>query len=133
MYHFSQRSKNNLEGVHDRLVNLAHEAIKYVDFTVIEGFRGKEEQNRLYQEGKSTLQFPQSKHNKKPAQAIDIMPYPIRPIKDKRFAYMQGIVRGIAETNDWNIRLGLDWNMDGELVSYDNEESFFDGPHVEVV
>lgn len=132
MYSFSERSALNLKSAHPTLQTLLKRAIEEVNFTVIEGHRGKEKQNRLYDEGKSELPYPESKHNNMPSLAVDIMPYPIEPVEDIRFAYCNGIIRGLAEEMGIPIRLGIDWNMDGELVKYDEEESFFDGAHIEL-
>jgi hypothetical protein len=52
---FSQRSLNNLKGVHPDLVLLAHRALKCstVDFAITEGLRSKERQAELYATGAS--------------------------------------------------------------------------------
>lgn len=76
MYTFSRRSLNNLASCHPLLREVMHEAIKTYDFTVIEGYRGKEKQNKAFREGKSQLKYPQSKHNTFPCLAVDVMPYP---------------------------------------------------------
>jgi len=73
---FSKRSISNLEGCHPVLQALAHEAIKHSDFTVICGFRGKEDQMKAYASGASSLKWPRSKHNQTPAMAFDAIPYP---------------------------------------------------------
>jgi peptidoglycan L-alanyl-D-glutamate endopeptidase CwlK len=77
MYRFSQRSKDNLKEVDTRLVKLCYEVIQHIDFTVIEGFRSIERQQRLYTDGLSQVDGIQylSKHNYKPALAIDVIPY----------------------------------------------------------
>ena len=52
---FSQRSLNNLEGVHPDLVAVAHRALQItpVDFVVIEGVRSIERQKQLFESGAS--------------------------------------------------------------------------------
>jgi hypothetical protein len=47
------------------------------DLTVLWGYRGEAAQNEAFKRGTSKLQYPQSKHNKVPALAVDIAPYPI--------------------------------------------------------
>ena len=49
-FRFSQRSRNNLEGVHPDLVRVVERALELtrVDFAVIEGLRTKERQRKLY-------------------------------------------------------------------------------------
>ena len=55
MFKLSQRSLDRLQGVHPDLVSLVKKAIELteVDFTVTEGLRSKEEQQRLVAERKS--------------------------------------------------------------------------------
>lgn len=55
MYKFSNRSKNNLIGVHPDLVRLMNEAIKNspVDFTIVEGVRTDQRQRELYAQGRT--------------------------------------------------------------------------------
>lgn len=54
-FKLSQRSLNNLKGVHPDLVRVIHTAIKIttVDFAVIEGLRTKERQQELVKSGAS--------------------------------------------------------------------------------
>jgi peptidoglycan L-alanyl-D-glutamate endopeptidase CwlK len=49
-FRFSQRSRNNLEGVHPDLVRVVERALELtrVDFVVIEGLRTKERQRKLF-------------------------------------------------------------------------------------
>lgn len=55
MFKFSNRSINNLKGVHPDLVKLLTEAVKDcpIDFTIIEGVRTTERQQELYAQGRS--------------------------------------------------------------------------------
>ncbi len=74
---FSKTSLKRLETCHPILQELCHEAIKDIDFMVICGHRGEEEQNKAFAEGKSKLKYPHSKHNKIPSLAVDIAPVAI--------------------------------------------------------
>ena len=84
---FSNRSKNNLNECHEDLQRLFNEVIQHYDCTVIEGYRGRQEQNEAFRTGKSRLKYPGSKHNKRPSLAIDVVPYPIDWNDWKRFYY----------------------------------------------
>lgn len=75
MPRFSNRSLRHLSECHPDLQRVAHEAIKYFDFTVYEGYRGPREQMQYLAEGKSRAQFGQSPHNYSPALAFDCFPY----------------------------------------------------------
>lgn len=56
MYKYSQRSLNNLEGLHPQLQEFAMELIKVTshDISITCGVRTPEEQNKLYQQGRTT-------------------------------------------------------------------------------
>lgn len=47
------------------------------DLTVLCGFRGEKEQNEAYAKKASKLQWPNSKHNVLPSNAVDMAPYPL--------------------------------------------------------
>lgn len=49
----------------------------FYDITVLCGHRGMLEQNTAYLNKKSKLRYPKSNHNTIPANAIDIVPYPV--------------------------------------------------------
>jgi hypothetical protein len=55
MFTFSERSLNNLKGVHPKLVAVVHRALELstIDFTVIEGVRSQERQNELWAQGRT--------------------------------------------------------------------------------
>lgn len=71
---FSERSKNNLVGVHNDLGTLAYQALKLstVDFCITEGLRTIEQQKLLVKQGKS--QTLNSRHLS--GHAIDVFAYP---------------------------------------------------------
>ena len=48
MPRFGRRSRKNLETCHEDLQELFNQVIKYFDCTVIQGHRGKEEQNKYF-------------------------------------------------------------------------------------
>jgi hypothetical protein len=117
---FSKRSLDNLGQCHPDLQDVAHEAIKHFDFTVICGHRGKAEQDKAVREGKSKAKWPTSKHNRKPALAFDAAPYPIDWNDRKRFDAMGAAMKKAAQTVGVKIKWGGDF------------ESFYDGPHFEL-
>jgi len=126
MPRFSQRSQDNLSQCHTDLQVLFNEVIKWEDCTVVCGQRGEKEQNEAYEEGKSRLRYPQSKHNKIPSMAVDVVPYPIDWHNRERFLRFGGFVMGIAAhlyELGWienRVKWGGDW------------ETFKDFPHFEM-
>jgi len=125
---FGERSSNNLQTCHEDLQKLFHEVIKHFDCSVICGHRGQEEQDKAYHDGRSKLKFPQSKHNKMPSLAADVVPYPIDWNDTRRFYMFVGIVRGIAAMMSIPIRCGADWDGDMEV----KDQNFHDLPHFEL-
>lgn len=133
---FGKRSLSKLETCHPDIQKVLKEAIKYVDFGVVEGHRGKELQDKYYNEGKSKLKFPKSKHNKNPSLAVDIVPYVKVPGKKgfydwnniERYRNIVFFIRGIAAGMGVNIRLGADWDSD----FYCTDQTFHDIPHLEL-
>jgi peptidoglycan L-alanyl-D-glutamate endopeptidase CwlK len=60
---FGVNSKANLGESHPDLQKLFQKVVETYDCSVIEGYRGKEEQDAAYHSGKSKLKYPKSKHN----------------------------------------------------------------------
>lgn len=125
---FSKRSLDNLATADSRLQKLFNEVIKEYDCTVICGHRGKEEQTKAFNEKKSKLKFPQSKHNSLPSKAVDVVPYPINWTDIERFKDFGKFVLKKAAELGINIRWGADWDMDGDS----SDERFLDFPHFEI-
>lgn len=126
---FGKASQEKLATCDPRLQKVFNEVIKYFDCTVIEGHRGEAAQNKAFAEGKSKLKYPQSKHNKTPSLAADVLPYPIDWNDTNRMRYFAGFVVGIAATMGIKLRWGGDWNQNTEL----KDNSFNDLPHFELV
>lgn len=123
-FKWGKKSKNMLSKCDKRLQLLADEMLKASDFdmTITCGYRGEEEQNWAYINGKSKARFGQSKHNLCPSKAIDICPYPINwDTNDIRWWKMIALAYEVARKNKINIRSG----------------AFFSGladyPHIELI
>lgn len=132
---FSPASAEKLATCDPRLQAILNEVIKAIDFTVLEGYRGREAQMEAVINGTSKLSWPNGKHNKSPSLAVDIAPFFHSP-GDKidwkdltAFGRLMGYVQRIAEEMNIKIRFGLDW--DGDFRTRD--ENFVDAPHVEIV
>lgn len=129
MYKFGRKSYERSLTCDPRLQDILNEAIKIIDFSVLCGHRGETEQNKAFNEGRSKLKWPQSKHNSLPSMAVDIAPYPINWDDTERFAHLIGIVRGIAAMKGYKLRVGIDWDNDGDI----RDHSFMDYPHIELI
>ena len=128
MPHFSQTSQNNLSACHKKLQQLFNEVIKHYDCSIITGYRSNEEQDELYNQGKSQCKGGQSKHNRTPSLAVDVAPYPIDWDDTKRFYHFVGFVKGIASQLGIKLRTGADWDDDNDL----NDQTFYDLVHFEL-
>ena len=131
MYRFGKRSRDNLESCHPDLQRLFNEVIKYRDCSVICGQRDEEAQMKAYnaKPQRSKVKFPDSKHNKIPSLAVDVIPYPSIDWNDTgRFYLFVGLVMGIAASMGIKIRCGADWDGDGQV----KDQNFHDLPHFEL-
>jgi len=142
MYSFGERSQGHLKTLHPNLRLVLNQAIKIIDFSIIEGLRDKADQNTYYYNGTSKLVHPFSKHNRtsdmtldrceyEVSDAVDIAPYPSLYEDKEQMVYLAGIVVGIGASLGIEIRCGTDWNSDGELNNEDGQ--FFDPYHFEII
>jgi len=130
---FSTLSQQRLATCDPRLQEILNEAIKHVDFTVMCGHRGQEEQDEAVRLGRSTKRWPNSTHNSTPSRAVDVAPW-LPDVKidwndTAAFARLFGYIQRIADEKGIKIRWGGDWN--GNFRTKD--ERFVDMPHIEIV
>lgn len=126
-FKFSQRSENNLKGVHSDLVKVVRRALQLseIDFSVIEGLRTKERQAQLFKQGATkTLN---SRHLT--GHAVDIVPYPLDWNNLAAFGKLAKAMFAAAKELKVAIRWGGDWNRNGRS----DDETFYDGPHFELL
>ena len=128
MARFGKRSRRNLNTCDKRLQDLFNEVVKHFDCSVLVGFRDRDGQNTAYASGHSTKKWPDSKHNSKPAIAVDVAPYPIDWDDRERFIYFGGFVKGCAYRMNIPLRWGGDWDSDTQL----SDNKFDDLVHFEV-
>lgn len=130
---FSQESSDKLQNADVRLRLLAEEAIKVIDFTIVETTRTVEQQRKNVLSGVSkTMKSKHLPDARGLSRAMDIAPYPIdwsdNPLSRARFYYLQGVIKAVAADLGIDIRQGVDW--DGDMSFKD--QSFHDLPHVEL-
>jgi peptidoglycan LD-endopeptidase CwlK len=130
---FSDASRKQLGTCDPRLQRVLLEVIKYFDFSVLEGHRGEEDQNRAYAKGLSQVRWPYGKHNSLPSKAADIAPYPVdwssTEAARQRFCLLAGFVLLEGLKQGVKLRWGGDW--DGDLDTRD--EKFRDLGHFEIL
>lgn len=128
MPRFGKRSKERLSTCHKDLQLVFNEVIKYVDCSILEGHRGEDRQNSLYEEGKTKVRYPNGRHNASPSRAVDVTPYPVDWKDRERQTLFAGFVLGVANQMGINLRWGGDWDQDFEV----KDNRFDDFPHFEL-
>lgn len=110
-------SLKKLKTCHPDLIRLAMGVDEIYPIQVICGHRGKEDQNEAAKNGKSELEWPNSKHNSTPARALDAVPDPdknpatISWMDLNEFEIMCLAFESKAEELGIKIRLGRDFKM----------------------
>jgi len=139
---FSQHSTERLATCDKRLQEVLEYVISHYDCSVLCGQRGQEDQEEAFAKGNTKVHFPNSRHNKTPSQAVDVMPYPIiwpslvgltSEEKEKARAYatvcrFAGFVQGVAAHMGYKLTWGGDWNRNGIIEPGDD----WDLPHFQV-
>lgn len=152
---FGNSSSRKLATVETILQELCSRVVEYFDITIIVGHRNEADQTKAFNAGASTKPWPQSKHNSYPSMAVDIAPWPIpegwgnlegqtpraRDLDWKervkfyemvavvRFAWQQ-LINDFPEIGEeYQLRLGADWDGDGDY----RDQTFDDLPHIELV
>ena len=128
MPYFGKTSKKRLSTCDDKLQKLFNEVIKHVDCSILEGHREKDRQNKLYEEGKTKVKYPNGRHNRQPSSAVDVTPYPVDWKDRERQTLFAGFVLGVANQMNINLRWGGDWDQDFQVV----DNRFDDFPHFEL-
>lgn len=123
MPNFSNISMQRLMTCHPKIQEVLNEAIQYCDFRVVCGYRGKEEQNAAYHDGKSNLQFPMSKHNSNPSLAVDVAPFPSLYEDEKEFYYVAGVIMAVAKMRKIGLKWGGRWTRLRDTPHFELEES----------
>ena len=128
MPRYSKRSKKRLATCDERLQDVFNEVIKHVDCSILEGHRSKERQNKLYDEGRTKVRYPDGRHNFNPSRAVDVTPYPVDWEDRERQTLFAGFVLGTARSMGINLRWGGDWDQDFQVM----DNRFDDFPHFEI-
>ena len=128
MPYFGKSSKKRLSTCNSKLQEIFNEVIKHVDCSVLEGYREKDRQNKLFKEGKTKVKYPDGRHNRQPSSAVDVTPYPVDWKDRERQTLFAGFVIGVASQMGINLRWGGDWDQDFQVV----DNRFDDFPHFEL-
>lgn len=124
----SEKSVAKLNTIRMELRNVCFEAFKTMpfDIMVLEGYRTKERQQELFDEGKTKVKT--SRHQS--GFAVDLAPYPIDWNDTARFKIMAEHMFAAAKKLGITIRWGGNWSRNG--VDDKPPSSFVDMPHFEI-
>jgi peptidoglycan L-alanyl-D-glutamate endopeptidase CwlK len=125
---FSKRSLKSRAELHPLLQQIVDEAIKEVDFVILDAQRGRAEQEKAFKGGFSKARFGKSAHNYVPAVALDIVPYPIDFNNVVGFRQIAKTFIAVSKRLSIPLRWGGDWDMDGDW----KDERFLDWGHFEL-
>lgn len=126
---FGNESAEQLQSCHYKIREVLTAAIRFIDFSVLSGYRNEAQQNAKFDDNHSKVRYPYSKHNVYPSLGVDIAPWPIDWQDRERFTYLAGIVVGIAFLKGYTLRWGGDWDQDTQVKDND----FDDLGHFELV
>ena len=144
---FSIRSRRRLGSCHPDIQRVFNKVVQTVDCSILEGHRRKKRQDALFAAERSKVEWPKSKHNKEPSNAVDAVPWPInwsfenelikaalagdeKSILEimhsiQRWSMFIGYVLGVAEEMGIILVSGADWDRDFDLT----DQNFDDWPH----
>lgn len=133
MPYFSELSKERLWSCDERLRDICNKAIMIYDFSVVCGHRDKKEQNNAFKTGKTSLKYPESKHNTSPSRAVDIVPWNKKTKSVdweniRSFHILAGIMFAVAHAKGVKLRWGGDWDSDWDI----KDQNWFDLGHFEL-
>ena len=139
MFKFSERSLNNLKGVHPKLVAVVKRALEIspIDFTVLEGVRSQARQDELWAQGRTkpgavvTWVQTSGTHGIQAdgyGHAVDLAPYPIDWNDHGRFDGLANVMFAAAKELGVTLRWGGNWDMDAVIL----ERGESDSPHFEL-
>lgn len=138
MYSFGKRSKRELATCKQPIRAVMIRAIEtgLIDFSIIEGLRPKTIQEEYFANGKTKVEWPNSKHNSTEitpeSEAADVAPWinGKTSYKKEHCIFLAGIILSIAQQMGIQIRWGGNWDMDSEPIT---DQVFQDLVHYELL
>jgi len=130
---WGKNSKLHYDTLDPRLQRVMDRVLYEVaDISLTCGFRTEEAQNILFDDNRSRVRFPNSKHNHYPSMAVDFQPWPMPERTEKLWAalaYVAGRAVEIGIEEGVALRWGGDWNRNGDLT----DQRFDDLFHLEIM
>ena len=114
MAKWSKRSAERLYTCDTDLPRLFNEVLKVINCSILDGHRDEERQNQYYEDKTSKYKWPDSKHNRYPSRAVDVIFYPFNQHSwddRERFMFFRGIVYGIAAQMGITLNKTIQWDL----------------------
>lgn len=136
MPRYGTASKAVLANTCRELQLVAQMVIKAIDCSATESTRDRVRQEFLYADGKTQVKWPNSKHNKFPADALHLIPWPNNENREEytllaghvKMAFHSLKAQGLIAENVVLV-WGGDWDGDNDL----DDNNFDDLGHFEVI
>jgi len=125
---FGKASLASRAQLHPKLQEIVDEAIKIVDFKILDATRGRAAQELAFKKGNTKAHFGQSAHNYVPAIAMDLFPAPYDWDNTTAFINLWKVIMPIAKKLSIPLRWGGDWEGDGKV----DTSGLVDLPHYEL-
>ena len=145
-YIYGRRSLEVQGTIHPHLIQIFDLVLEHMDHSLLWGFRGEEDQNRMVKEHKSYLSWPNSKHNTLPSLAVDAAPgkmvrthsdisptWTINWQDHETFNQFGFFVLGVAAGLAIPIRWLGDGDQDYIPNNRDGKKNFYDAAHFELI
>ena len=127
-YTYNKRSKLFLASCNKKIQHVFNKVILIIDCSILEGHRTEEQHKIFPHKGLTQVDYLNSQHSADPSNAVHAMPYPVDWNDREGITYFAGIVKGVAASNDIDIRWGGNWKMDNDLKN----NNFDDLCHYEI-
>lgn len=139
MNYFSDKSQQELDTAMPDLEGVAELVLQIKDHSILKGHRNQPEQDAAFyaMPQRTTLKWPEGKHNTLPSMAIDVRTYPLpkgeteeeeEAMLREDQLYLLGLYVGVGAAMGVKLRTGADWDKDGEIA----DNGFDDLFHVEI-
>ncbi len=114
----SDTSRRRLATCHADLQLVVDAAAEDFALYVICGHRDEKAQNAAFAAKTSKLQWPHSRHNSTPSEAVDLAPLPLKWNDKKAFRAMAQVVKAAANKLGVEIEWGGDWATLSDLCHF---------------
>lgn len=111
---FGPKSQACLAQAHPLFTLVFNQVVEIKNCTLIQSVRGESGQKKAILDGTTTLPWPDSLHNKIPAMAVDVQPWPFRETDHTDIHRLAGVILAVSKSMGIPLTWGGDWDGDGD-------------------